>query len=200
VIAELAAHDPAFFLTPFSPQFKGVFLDVSVPHALPLHLERAQAASSPYISGVTGYSPADFERLQEASSRIPILYSPNFSLGVALFRQLARQAALAFPEAHYALIDTHHAAKKDAPSGTARLIAQEIAHPIAIHSIRAGTHPGSHELRLSLADETIELSHRLLSRKPLALGALAAVRFLYEKPAGLYSIDELLPQNPLHVP
>ena len=129
-----------------------------------------------------------------------LLVAPNFSLGVALFTALAEQAGALFaPHAQYeaALVETHHSAKKDAPSGTGIAIADRLAaglgHAVPISSVRVGSVPGTHEIIIDAPFEQIRLTHEARDRRVFADGALTAARWLagVSEP-GLYTMQHML--------
>ncbi|MBS0625087.1 MAG: 4-hydroxy-tetrahydrodipicolinate reductase [Verrucomicrobia bacterium] len=182
-----APIDVPIALQPAEP-LPDLFIDVS----LPANLSERLQVDRPLVIGTTGFSPADFEQIRKASERIPIFYTPNFSLGIALMKQAAEEISRRFfTDAHVDLIETHHAEKKDAPSGTALSIAEAIPN-VNIHSIRSGKIAGEHTLRFNTAEEQIEITHRVHTRDAFARGALAAARFLIDRPPGLYDMNCLL--------
>jgi 4-hydroxy-tetrahydrodipicolinate reductase len=160
-----------------------VLIDVSSPTALLENL----SAHKPMVIGTTGH--LDFSPIEQAAQHLPIFYSPNFSLGIALLRKISLDVARHFP-GDINLIESHHAQKKDAPSGTALQLAR-IAPNIHIHSIRSGKILGEPTLIFNNAEEKLTLSHEVHSREAYARGALAAARFLIGKPPGLYGMDNL---------
>lgn len=161
-----------------------LLIDVSSHEALSENL----SARKPMVIGTTGHS--DFSLIEEAAKHLPIFYSPNFSLGVALMRKWALEISRKFP-ADIDLIETHHTQKKDSPSGTALYLAQGLPD-VQIHSIRSGKIIGEHTLIFNNGSERLTLSHETHSRDAYARGALAAARFLIGKPPGLYTMDHLL--------
>lgn len=202
-ICALAAQDPAFRITasfhsahlpdPTAPV--DLFLDVSLPSALANNLRAALLSKKPLVVGTTGH--ANLDMLKEASQFIPIFYSPNFSLGMALMHRATAELARRFPHAaHIDLIETHHTKKRDAPSGSAKTLAAAIREvhpaPVHIHSIRSGTITGEHTLHFNTNEERITLMHQAHSRDAFARGALAAVQFLIQQPPGFYGMDDLL--------
>ena len=197
---EIAAlHKPEIFFTRESPAYSHpqveVYIDVSMNHALEHNLKVALEAKKPIVVGTTGH--ATLSLLIEASQHIPVFYTPNFSLGLALMRKLSAELARKFHrEAHIDLVEMHHSEKKDAPSGSALLLAKTVEqhHPatVNIHSVRSGQIPGQHTLFFNTREEKLTLSHEAHSRAAFATGALAAALFLKNKPPGLYGMDELL--------
>ncbi len=172
-----------------------VAIDFSLPEAfdgiLALALERGAA----FVSGTTGLSAAQQAALSAASARIPVLWASNFSIGVAVLDMLVRRAALALPGWECDLIEMHHTRKLDAPSGTALTLAASAESGGAsprIAAIRAGDIIGEHLVQFTGPGERIELVHRAGNRDIFALGALRAAAWLATKPAGLYSIADLV--------
>jgi 4-hydroxy-tetrahydrodipicolinate reductase len=139
----------------------------------------------PVVSGTTGWDLSEATRIAIERS-VPFLHSTNFSLGVAAMRRgaAALAAALApFREFHPGLVERHHSAKRDAPSGTAKTLAADVAHAsgrreVPIVSLRQGGVPGEHALFFEGDDETLELVHRARSRGIFAAGAVRAAEWL----------------------
>lgn len=169
--------------TPRSSIDCDVLIDFSSHQALLENL----SAKKPIVIGTTGH--LTLASIEEAAKHVPIFYSSNFSLGAAILHEVAKFISKHFP-ADIDLIETHHATKKDAPSGTALHLAKSLKDP-KIHSIRSGTVIGEHTLIFNNAQERLTLSHQVHSRDAFARGALAAAYFLMGKPAGLYSMDDL---------
>lgn len=151
------------------------------------------------LSGVTGLPAEVSVALETASARIPVLWSPNLSLGMNLLAVLARQAAAALgPETPVAIEDIHHQWKKDAPSGTALMLGGAIssawhgAGEVAFTSVREGEEVGIHSIKFSLAGEELQLVHHAQSRSIYASGALSAAEWLIRQPPGLYSAADWL--------
>lgn len=161
-----------------------------------LWLEKAVKAGQRLVIGTTGLHHEEWESIQAAALQIPLFYSPNFSLGIALMKKWASEMAEMFPfEAKVAITETHHAGKRDAPSGTALDLARTIekkrltACPIA--SIREGEVVGKHILSFQTREETLAISHEAHSLLAFGRGALQAACFLQGKKAGLYGMEEL---------
>jgi 4-hydroxy-tetrahydrodipicolinate reductase len=140
----------------------------------------------PVVSGTTGWDVAPARRLAEERG-VPFLHSPSFSVGVAALRRAAMVlgGALArFPEFEPAIVERHHSAKRDAPSGTAKAIVEAVrvgrdaGEEIPIVSLRHGGQPGEHLLVFEGPDESVELVHRARSRALFALGAVQAAEWL----------------------
>jgi 4-hydroxy-tetrahydrodipicolinate reductase len=162
-------------------------------------LNAAKQAKLPLVIGITALSPAQMSQIQEASKEIPIFYSPNFSLGMALFRKLCLDAATRFPSCTLDLFEAPHAKKKDSPSGSALHLSRELeksGKTASIHSIRSGQIVGEHKLLLNTDEERIEIAHTAHSRDVFVRGALTAARFLQKQKPGLYGMDDLLLYSP----
>jgi 4-hydroxy-tetrahydrodipicolinate reductase len=192
-----------------------VVIDFSSPSALPALLETAAARKLPLIVATTGLSPEDKARLAEAATSIPVFLSANMSLGISVMCELAQKAATVLgPEFDIEIVEKHHNLKKDAPSGTALLLAEAInevflggktlvygrhgreeprkERELGIHAVRAGTIVGEHEVLFAGRDEVVELRHSAASRQIFALGALRAARYLAGRPPGLYSMKDMI--------
>jgi 4-hydroxy-tetrahydrodipicolinate reductase len=176
-----------------------VAFEFTEPDAAPRVVPFLLSKKIPVVSGTTGWdvtSAAQFAREQE----IPFLHSSNFSLGVAALRRAAAAAAAAlssFPEFEPGIVERHHAAKKDAPSGTARVLALDILREslskksVPIVSLRQGAQPGEHSVFFEGADETVELVHRARSRSIFAQGAIRAAEWMIVSGrAGPVTFDE----------
>lgn len=160
----------------------------------------AEALKIAVLVGSTGLSHDTLQRAQHAAQNIPVLIAPNTSIGVAVLRAAVDLAAKHL--AHRAdvnLFEAHHATKKDAPSGTAKLLCTTVRkrgadHPDErnIHVLRAGTIVGSHAVHFALAGETLELRHDCQDRDVFARGAIDAACWIADQPPGHYSIDDVL--------
>ncbi|HXM33454.1 MAG TPA: 4-hydroxy-tetrahydrodipicolinate reductase [Chthoniobacterales bacterium] len=174
-------------------------------------------AGKPLVSGTTGHSKSERALLEEASKSLPVILSPNFSIGVnALFWLTRKAAELLGKDFDLEIVEAHHRLKKDAPSGTAKklaeilcevrkldyeknvrhgregLIGERPANEIGVHSMRGGDVVGDHTVTLAGAGERLELTHRASSRETFAAGALRAARWVVGKPPGLYSMEDVL--------
>ena len=211
-IAMAVADEPGFAL---DQDHGDVLVDFSAPDALPESLNRAISAGVPILIGTTGLDDSAGGRIAEAAKQIAILRAPNTSLGVAVLAQLVERAAqLLGPDWDIEIAETHHRLKADAPSGTAWLLARAAAcgrgtdidvevsrsgtglkrkpGAIGFASLRGGTVAGEHDVMFLGEKERIVLSHRAENRLIFARGALAGARFLVRKPAGLYSMRDVI--------
>lgn len=174
-----------------------IWIFAGLPSSLSVCLHKAVFQNIRLVVGTTGLEESDRQEMVEASHSIPLFYSPNFSLGIALMKKFAELTASGFHRnAHIDLIETHHARKKDAPSGTALWIAKAIEErhpqPCRLHSIRSGSIPGEHTLYFNTPEEKLTLIHETHNPIAFGRGALAAARFLLHQGAGLYGMDHLL--------
>ena len=184
---------------PAHPVSVDLFIDFSSDKALEENLQTALLAKKPIVIGTTGL--LNFDLIKEASQSIPIFYSPNFSLGIHLMQKAALYYAQALQHlTSVQLTETHHVRKKDAPSGSALMLAQSIektmGKKVPIQSIRTGEIRGEHTLSFHTDEECLTLSHVAQNRSAFARGAIAAAHFLVEQGPGLFGMDNLLSSQP----
>jgi 4-hydroxy-tetrahydrodipicolinate reductase len=149
------------------------------------------------VIGTTGHSQQQCKTMEEAAHLVPIVLASNFSVGVNVLFWLAQKAAeLLGPDFNPEIVETHHKMKKDAPSGTAKTLAEILKSvrdsEIPIQSIREGDVVGEHTINFSGPGESLELTHRAANRGIFALGALRAAKWIINKPPGLYSMQDVL--------
>lgn len=153
-------------------------------------------AGTPLVIGTTGFGPRELARVKKAARKVPILLSPNMSPAVNLAIAAARLMAERLPGFDIHISESHHKAKKDAPSGTALRFKSRIAEvrrdPIPVTSVRAGTIVGEHTVLYAGEHEILELTHRAQSRDVFAAGALRAALWLKGRRPGLYDYFDLL--------
>lgn len=191
-----------------------VMIDFSLPPAVPAITACCRARRIPLVVGTTGLSAAARGELETAAADVPILIAPNMSRAVNLLMKLVGEAARSLGTAvDIDIVERHHRTKKDAPSGTAirlaefagqgrplsRLVAgdagpviQDRPREISIHALRSADCPGEHTVVFGLPGETLELSHRAQNRDGFVRGALDAAKFLASRPAGLYTMEDVL--------
>jgi 4-hydroxy-tetrahydrodipicolinate reductase len=189
-----------------------MIVDFSHHSAIADVIAYAKAHNCAVVVGTTGHTPEEKELIYNASQTLPVFYSGNMSLGIAVLCRLAKQAAAAFPDADIEIVEIHHNRKVDAPSGTAHMLFNAIrqARPnavefcgragegkrkkeeIGIASLRMGNVVGVHEVHICTPSQTLTLRHEAGSRKMLAEGAADAAYFMDGKGAGLYTMEELL--------
>jgi 4-hydroxy-tetrahydrodipicolinate reductase len=174
-----------------------VLVDFTVPEATEVNLDYVARYKKALVLGTTGLSEAQVTKVEEISGMVPVVYSPNMSVGVnVLFGILPEITRRLGPDYSIEIIEAHHKAKKDAPSGTAKKFAQILADTakkeIPTHAIRLGDIIGDHTIIFCGNSERIEIKHQAHSRDLFALGALKAARWVVGKPAGLYSMQDVL--------
>ena len=187
-------------------------IDFSHHSCAPQLLELAVRGGIPAVVATTGQTEEELAAIYSAAAHIPVFFSANMSLGVALLVELAKTAALAMPEAEIEIVEKHHNRKIDAPSGTALMIANAICdvrpdayavtgrcghgkrvpEEIGIHAIRMGNIVGEHEVIIGTQNQTITLKHEAHSRALFAEGAIAAAAFIVDKEPGLYDMKSLV--------
>lgn len=189
-----------------------LIIDFSFHTAAPAIMDWAVAHNTAVIMCTTGHDEAEKAAIVAAAEKVPVFWSANMSLGIALLAELAKKAAAAFPDADIEIVETHHNRKADAPSGTALALGRAIQQvrpeavfhlgrsgmekrltgEIGFHAIRRGNIPGIHEIIISTDNQSISLKHEVYDRALFADGALSAARFLAGKPAGLYQMTDLI--------
>ena len=188
-----------------------VIIDFSHHSAIADVLAYGRKIGAAVVIGATGHTEEEKAMIYAAAREMPVFYSGNMSLGIAVLCNLAKQAALSFPEADIEIVEVHHNRKVDAPSGTAKMLYDAIAsvrkavahcgragegkrtrEEIGIASLRMGNVVGIHEVHIATASQTLTLRHEAHDRGMFADGAVAAARFVAGKPAGLYNMTQLL--------
>jgi len=173
-------------------------IDFSSVSAAAGHAAACAKAGKPLVIGTTGLSPEDQKAIRDAAKKIPIVFSPNMSVGVNVLFALAAQAAGQLPEGYAVrLAETHHVQKKDAPSGTAKKLAELIkarrpSAEVPIDSRREGEVVGDHAVVFESPWDMVTLSHSAKTRDIFALGALQAMKFCVTKKNGLYDMADVL--------
>ena len=189
-----------------------MIVDFSHHSAIADVLAYAEAHNCAVVVGTTGHTPEEKELIYKASQILPVFYSGNMSLGIAVLCRLAKQAAAAFPDADIEIVEIHHNRKVDAPSGTAHMLFNAIRqtrpdavevcgragegkrkkNEVGVASLRLGTVVGVHEVHIHTGSQCLTLRHEAVTRAMLADGAVDAARFMEGKPAGLYDMESLL--------
>ena len=164
------------------------------------------------VIGTTGHTTEEKAANRKAAETVPVFYSGNMSLGIAVLCRLAKQAAACFPDADIEIVETHHNRKADAPSGTAHMLFEAVhsvrpnavehcgragegkrtRDEVGISSLRMGGVVGIHEVHICTGNQVLTLRHEALSREMLAEGAVDAARFILGKQPGLYGMEDLL--------
>lgn len=175
-------------------------------------IDFAVANKLPIVIATTGHTLDEEEIISRASEKIPVFYSRNMSLGIALLVELAKTAAAAMPDADIEIVEKHHNRKIDAPSGTALMIAEGISsirpdvyanngrcgmrkrqkNEIGIHAVRMGNIIGEHEVYICTPSQTITLKHEAHNRALFAEGAIAAAAFLVNREPGFYQMNDMI--------
>lgn len=175
-----------------------VLIDFSSPYNLKNVLRYSLQHTKPLVIGTTGYTKKDFLLIKNASKKIPILYSANYSIGIAICKNLIKKAtSLTKNFFSISIEEIHHLEKKDSPSGTALAIKEEICSiaknkKIPISSKRKKNYVGEHTVFFTNSDEKFLISHIAKKRASFAKGSLLSARYLYKKKPGLYSFEDAL--------
>ena len=186
----------------FGPQQLGetptfdVAIDFSQPEGFDAILDHCVARGAALVSGTTGLSDTQGQRLDDAAKKIPVLWAANFSIGVVVLEDLLRRASAALQAWDVDIVETHHTGKKDAPSGTALILGQAVMQGGGksphYASLRAGDVIGEHTVQFTGPGERLELMHRANNRDIFARGALEAATKLVGCSAGNHQLAELI--------
>ncbi len=189
-----------------------VIIDFSHHAAIYEVAEYAEKFNVPVILCTTGQTDEELAEIQSLAAKVPVFFSANMSMGVALLCELAKKSASVLPDAEIEIIEKHHSAKLDSPSGTALMLANAIRsvrdkltlmlgrsgrqarekNEIGIHAVRAGSIVGEHEVMFATKNEIITVSHSAMSRSVFADGAIAAAKWIKGKPAGMYTMQDMI--------
>ena len=187
-------------------------IDFSHHTAIADVLAYAKSIGAAAVIGTTGHTPEEKEAIYAAAKEIPVFFSGNMSLGIAVLCRLAREAVKFFPDADVEIVEIHHNRKVDAPSGTALMLFNAIkeARPnatanmgragegkrakeeVGISSLRMGSVVGVHEVHIHTGTQVLTLKHEAVTRAMLADGAVDAARFMAGKGIGLYNMEDML--------
>ena len=191
-----------------------VYVTFTTPEAEVVNLPVVANAGKRIVMGTTGFTQEQMEKIRNAvSSRVPAVFSPNYSIGVNILFKILRMTKYFPADYDFSIMEVHHTGKRDAPSGTAKKMGEIISEirgytniihgreglnprkpdELEILSVRAGGVPGLHELIIAGPHEMIRIEHTAFSRKVFAQGALYAVEWIYkQKKPGIYSMDNVL--------
>ncbi|MCX7941146.1 MAG: 4-hydroxy-tetrahydrodipicolinate reductase [Endomicrobia bacterium] len=192
-----------------------VVIDFSSPEGTQYAVSICKQNKVPIVIGTTGHSQEQLNKFQEAAKYIPLLFSPNMSLGVNILYKLVEMVTKVVKDKNYdiELIETHHNKKKDAPSGTAKkimeiikeikpetdfvfgrngLIGERKPNEVGVNVLRCGDVIGEHNVIFCTYGERIELKHTASSREIFAKGAIIAANWIFGKPAGFYTMLDVL--------
>lgn len=215
-VASVSDYDFAVYKKPAEmPEKPDVIVDFSHPSALDDLLEYALTNDCALVLASTGYNEEQIAKIKSSAKHVPIFFTANMSLGINLLSELAKKAAAVLGgQFDIEIVERHHNQKLDAPSGTALMLADAINEScdnaynyvydrhsvrqkrdkaeIGIHSVRGGTIVGDHDIIFAGRDEVITLSHSAASKEVFAVGAVNAAVFMADKPAGLYSMADMI--------
>lgn len=189
-----------------------VIIDFSHHSATKELVAYAISRQLPLVICTTGQTDEEIALIHEAAKSVPVFFSANMSLGIAVLYDFARRAAALFPDADIEVVEAHHNRKLDAPSGTAKLLCEGLcqARPdaklvygrhgmaerekneIGVHSLRHGSEVGMHEIIISTDYQTLTLKHNAHSREVFAEGALSAARYILGRENGLYDMQSIM--------
>lgn len=197
-----------------APTDADAVIDFSSPNGLTETLAYCTQNRTPLLLAATGYTEEDIRAIEKSARIIPVFKTGNLSVGVCLLQLLAKKAAFVLRDFDAEIIEKHHNKKKDAPSGTALMLAESVnegfgnskremfgrhgivgerdKNEIGIHAVRGGTIVGEHEVIFAGDDEILTLSHSARSRRIFATGALQSAVWLTSQRAGLYNMNHLL--------
>ena len=189
-----------------------VVIDFSHHTAIAGVLDYAKKIGAAAVIGTTGHTPEEKEMIYAAAKEIPVFFSGNMSLGIAVLCRLAKEAARYFPDADIEIVEVHHNRKVDAPSGTALMLFNSLKEvrpnatancgrsgegkrtkdEIGISALRMGSVVGVHEVHIHTGTQHLTLKHEAVTRAMLADGAVDAARFMEGKTVGLYNMESML--------
>ncbi|MBD3237603.1 MAG: 4-hydroxy-tetrahydrodipicolinate reductase [Candidatus Eisenbacteria bacterium] len=190
-----------------------VLVDFTAPPATDRIAGGGSERGMAVVSGATALEPQQHEALRLAAERVPVVYAPNMSMGVAVVNRLIREAARRLSAYDIEIVEMHHRRKRDAPSGTALRFAETLAQArgglrrihgregvtgershdeVAVHALRGGDVVGEHQVILAGPGERVIISHRAESRGAFVSGVLQAIRFVAGAAAGLYAMEDVL--------
>ena len=191
-----------------------VIIDFSIPETLPELLAFAKSKKVGMVIASTGHEEENIAKIHEAAQEIPILFSGNLSLGINVMEMVAEKLAQALAEFDIEIIEKHHRYKRDAPSGTAKMLFEAVnkgrgeklievdgrsgviegrdPNEVGVASLRGGSIVGEHSVLFAGEDEVVEIKHTASSKKIFAHGAVKAAAFVLTKENGLYTMSEVL--------
>ena len=176
----------------WSDDVEGV-IDFSYHTAVPAAVTKAAEKGLAYVIGTTGLTADEQKAVDAAAKKIPVVQSGNYSLGVNLILELVERAAKVLgPDYDIEITEMHHKWKKDAPSGTAIMLARAAGCDKPIHSLRGGSVVGDHTVMFAGEVERVELTHKAQGREAFAAGALKALKWAAGQKPGLYNMRDVL--------
>lgn len=189
-----------------------VLIDFTSPMSSPSNIAAAVTAQKAVVLGTTGFDAASTEKIKAAAVSVPIVFSPNMSVGVNLLFKIVSEVASVLKDYDAEIVELHHNQKKDAPSGTAAKLAESVMSVAAkklihgrrgltgarskdelgVHAVRAGDIVGEHTVYFAGPGERVEITHRAHSRDCFAAGAISAAKWIVSKKRGLYTMRDVL--------
>jgi 4-hydroxy-tetrahydrodipicolinate reductase len=210
-VLSIPVSDPSEFVELLDTHEPDAVIDFTVPEAAIEFATACAETGVPLVTGTTGHDDLQFETVAAASEQIPVLKATNFARGIQALLRTVSAAVGALPGYDIEVTETHHNGKRDAPSGTANTILEEIAEQrdfdeeygregiqpreddeIGVHVRRAGDIRGEHEIMLAGNDEVVTLTHRAEDRGVFAAGAIDAAVWLAEQEPGWYEFGDLI--------
>lgn len=192
-------------------------IDFSHHTVTPTVAEVCAATGKVLVIGTTGHSDAEVDAIKAVAAKIPVVFAPNYSIGVnTLFWLTAKATEILGPDFDLEVVEMHHRLKKDAPSGTAKRLAEILAEArnlsyakdarhgrfgivgertpseIGVHAVRGGDVVGDHTVIYAAQGERVELTHKASSRDTFAIGSIRAAKWAAKQPAGLYDMQDVL--------
>lgn len=179
--------------------FADVVIDFSSPQALRSLIKELHNHRVPLVSGTTGLAKSDFQELKKLSRKIPVFWAPNTSIGVAVLRR-AIQSFATISDYDFEIEEIHHNQKKDAPSGTAKILHEDLEKVVGkkvppAHALRGGGVIGVHRVFAMGPEEVLTFEHTALNRRVFARGALSIAKWLSQQRPGFYTMDDYLDQK-----
>lgn len=181
-----------------------VLIDFTLPDGTLNHLKACLKHHTPIVIGTTGMTPEQIQHIHDAAKKIPIVFSTNMSVGVNILFKLIELVGNKIGSCEIQINETHHIHKKDAPSGTAKTMA-EIAEKASgktvkdIKSFREGEVIGDHDIIFETPEDILTIKHHAKNRDMFAKGALLAAKFLQNKQSGLYHMQDVLGMNHIKI-
>lgn len=172
-----------------SPQ---VIVDFSLPSAWPSTLRLCREYGSALVLGTTGLSEAQAREARELAARAVVVHSSNYGVGTNLLAMILQNYAPMLADWEMEVVEAHHNRKKDAPSGTAKMLMQAAGRDCPTHSLRLGNLPGDHSVCFALGDEALTFTHHAINRTMFARGAMRAAEFAIGAAPGYYSFQDVL--------
>ena len=177
-----------------------VCIDVSSSKAVLDNIRQIHAMKKPLIVGTTGWEEqVDEAKFLVEKNCLPLLFAPNFSIGMHLFQRVLKQACQLFTPFNYSIaaLEMHHENKQDKPSGTGKTLEKVLKNSCQTLSIRSGHYPGNHTVFFDAPEDTVEMTHRARNREGFARGALEAALWILTKEKGFFTFDDFMKERVL---